>query len=103
MSSNSQKIYNALQLIPKGKVTTYKLLAEYIGINNPRVIGNILHKNEDGNIYPCHRVVRSNGTIASGYAMGGPTEQRKKLRQEGVRFLSNGNVNFSYSLHTFSS
>jgi alkylated DNA nucleotide flippase Atl1 len=47
--------------------------------------------------------VRSDGKIASGYAMGGPTEQRKKLEMEGVRFLFNGNVDFSTSLHTFAS
>jgi methylated-DNA-protein-cysteine methyltransferase-like protein len=103
MSSNSLKVFKALQSIPVGKVTTYMMLAKHVGIKSPRVIGNILHKNEDSNLYPCHRVVRSDGKIASGYAMGGPTEQRKKLEMEGVRFLFNGNVDFSTSLHTFAS
>jgi len=101
MNSISTKVYTALQLIPKGKVTTYKALAEYTGIKSPRVVGNILHKNDDGEKYPCHRVVRSDGKIASGYAMGGPVEQRKKLEKEGVQFMKNGRVNFSASLYVF--
>ncbi len=96
-------VYKALQLIPKGKVTTYKLLSKQVGLKSPRVVGNILHKNEDGKLYPCHRVVRSDGKIASGYAMGGPAEQRKRLEKEGVSFLSNGNVDFKASLYEFSS
>ncbi|MBP9816012.1 MGMT family protein, partial [Candidatus Woesebacteria bacterium] len=81
----------------------YKLLSKQVGLKSPRVVGNILHKNEDGKLYPCHRVVRSDGKIASGYAMGGPAEQRKRLEKEGVSFLSNGNVDFKASLYEFSS
>lgn len=94
-------VYKALQSIPQGKVTTYKALAEFTGVKNPRVIGNILHKNTDGNVYPCHRVVRSDGKIASGYAMGGPSEQHKKLKEEGVKLFANGKVDLSSSLFTF--
>ncbi len=101
MSTRPLKIHKALQIIPKGKVTTYKLLAQYVGIENPRVVGHILHNNKDGDLYPCHRVVRSDGKIATGYAMGGPTEQRRKLEEEGVAFLANGKVNFKTSLYTF--
>ena len=103
MSSNSLKVFKALQSIPVGKVTTYMMLAKHVGIKSPRVIGNILHKNEDSNLYPCHRVVRSDGKIASGYAMGGPTEQLRKLRQEGVKFASTYKVDLDVSLYKFSS
>jgi methylated-DNA-protein-cysteine methyltransferase-like protein len=102
MSSNSLKVFKALQSIPVGKVTKYMMLAKHVGIKSPRVIGNILHKNEDSNLYPCHRVVRSDGKIASGYAMGGPNEQMRRLRQEGVQFVSTYKVDLSTSLYSFS-
>ena len=99
MSAHSSKIFSALLLVPKGKVTTYKTLAEYAGIKNPRVVGNILHKNTDPEKYPCHRVVKSDGSIAAGYAMGGPSAQRRKLKAEGVKFLKNGSVDLAKSLY----
>lgn len=101
MHDNKDRVYKALQLIPKGKVATYKLIASYTGIKNPRVIGNILHRNQLPEKYPCHRVVRSDGKIASGYAMGGPSEQVEKLKNEGVAFERERKINLSQSLFSF--
>lgn len=81
-------IYKLLQKIPKGKVTTYKVLGLATNLN-PRTVGKILHVNPDPDNCPCHRVIKSDGTIASGYAMGGPTEQVRKLKEEGVCFIGN--------------
>ncbi len=84
----AQNLIKALQLIPKGQVTTYKVLAEKFNIH-PRQVGKILHNNEHLDTYPCYKVVHSDGSIASGYAAGGPLEQIRRLKQDNVPFIKN--------------
>lgn len=81
-------VYQLLLKIPKGKVTTYGAIGKQLGLN-PRHVGQILHKNEGAPKIPCHRVIKSDGTIAAGYAFGGPDMQRKMLEKEGVVFIKN--------------
>ncbi|MCC6062894.1 MAG: MGMT family protein, partial [Desulfurococcales archaeon] len=49
-------VYTLLQLIPMGKVSTYKSLSKIVNVH-PRVIGYILRRNKDLITTPCHRVV----------------------------------------------
>jgi len=74
-----------LQRVPAGMVTTYGDIASAVG--NPdasRAVGRILNKNPNPVIVPCHRVVRSDGTIG-GYAFGKRSKMRLLVR-EGMRF-----------------
>lgn len=80
----SQKILAEVAKTPYGQTATYKTIALKVG-TSPRVVGNILHKNPDPTKYPCHRVIRSNGTLALGYAFGGINQQKKLLCQEGIQ------------------
>ncbi len=84
-------VYDFVSLIPRGKVTTYGNLARLSGIKNPRVVGNLLHKNPNPKTNPCHRVVNAKGKVAENYAFGGEIAQIKKLQSEGVP-ISNGKV-----------
>jgi len=84
-----QKVYDALGRIPRGKITTYKLLAEYLDCNSPQAIGQALRCNPYAPEVPCHRVIKSDLTIGGyGGETGGKKLQRKLdlLRQEGVLF-----------------
>jgi len=66
--------------IPKGETMTYRQVAERAGSSRAfRAVGNILNKNYDPNI-PCHRVVRSDGTI--GDYNRGTERNREMLREE---------------------
>lgn len=67
--SFSQKVYKLTKKIPKGKVTTYKIIAEKLKTKAYRAVGNALNKNPHSPIVPCHRVVGSNGDL-SGFAHG---------------------------------
>lgn len=81
------KVYRALKLILKGKVTTYKAIAEFIGSpGSARAVGNACSKNPNAPEVACHRVVKSNGSLG-GYA-GGEKKKIKLLRQEGVAVRS---------------
>ncbi len=83
------KVYDYLLTIPKGKVVTYKQIAEYLGnANLARVVGNILHKNPDENKYPCYKAVNSKGKLASSFAFGGIEKQKEKLEKEGIEVIN---------------
>lgn len=81
--SFAEKVYAVVAKIPKGKTMTYKEVAAKIGMPNAaRAVGNALNKNPDTTRVPCHRVVRSDGTVG-GYAWG--TERKAKiLKAEGA-------------------
>ena len=88
-----EKVYGVIKRIPKGKVATYGQIAEYLGNKNlSRVVGNILHNNPDHANIPCHRVVNSNGKVATAFAFGGEKAQRALLEKEGIIFEQNGKI-----------
>lgn len=85
-------VYEYLRMIPRGKVATYKQVATYLG--NPklaRVVGNILHRNPDGEVNPCYKIVNSQGRLSGSFAFGGRDEQARRLREEGIEVV-NGKV-----------
>jgi O-6-methylguanine DNA methyltransferase len=82
--------------IPKGKVSTYKRVAEKIGKPKAyRAVANALHKNPLWPVVPCHRVVCSDGSF------GGPKkaaeDRRKSVAEEGVP-IENGKVKLSNNI-----
>lgn len=93
-------IYRVVSAIPKGKVLTYKKVAVLSRVGNPRVVGFALHANRYPEHIPCHRVVRSDGVLAKGYAFGGQEAQKRKLEQEGVLFTEEYRVDLACSLAT---
>lgn len=84
---NYQDVYTIISRIPSGKVTTYQQIATELGSKSARWIGNALHANIDPGKIPCHRVIKSNGQLAEGYAFGGKVAQRKMLEAEGIKFI----------------
>ncbi len=93
-----EKVYKLVSFVPKGKVLTYKKIAQITKIKDVRVIGYALNKNKNPKRIPCHRVVKDNGTLAEGYVFGGKRAQKEKLLKEGVKFLSFGEVDLKHSL-----
>ena len=84
------KIFEIVKRIPKGEVMTYKEIARFAGNEKAyRSVGRILHTNTDPKNIPCHRVVKSDFTLANGYAFGGRDAQKKKLINEGIIFEKN--------------
>lgn len=93
------KVYDLVQRIPKGKVTTYGSIAKKLSVS-PRVVGYALHVNPDGPLIPCHRVVNREGRLAPGYAFGGANIQKKRLKDEGVGFRDETHVDLTKYLFT---
>ncbi len=85
----ADKIYDYLAVIPMGKVTTYGQIAGYLGNKRlARAVGNALHKNPDGNRFPCYKVVNSKGQLSESYAFGGIDEQKRRLETDGIEVVN---------------
>ena len=70
--------------IPRGEVRPYGWIAAEIGKPRAvRAVGTALAHNPVPLVVPCHRVVRSDGTIGQ-YSMGGPDAKRRVLSSEGL-------------------
>ena len=79
--------------IPRGKVSTYKRVAEKVGKPRAyRAVANALHKNPLHLVVPCHRVVRSDGDF--GGERNAAESRRKLVEKEGVP-IKNGRVKIS--------
>jgi methylated-DNA-[protein]-cysteine S-methyltransferase len=90
-----RNVYQAVQKIPKGKVSTYKAVAEKIGTRAYRAVGQALGRNPVPLLVPCHRVVGSDRGL-TGFG-GGIELKRKILEAEGVEF-EEGKVKKEYIL-----
>ena len=97
--SFNQRIYDLLKKVPKGKVTTYKILAEALGTKAYRAVGNAMNKNPYAPVVPCHRVVDSKGHL-HGYAHG-LKKKAELLRREGIKIKNNMIVDFEKKLFRF--
>lgn len=85
-----KKVYKKLLEVPGGMVTTYSDLARAVGLKNgQRLIGKIMSKNPYPVIVPCHRVIKSDGSVG-GYAYGNDVKM-KMLTNEGLE-ISNGKI-----------
>lgn len=96
--SFNERCYEVLRKVPKGKVTTYKAIAEKIGTKAYRAVGNAMNKNPYAPKVPCHRVINSNGDIG-GFASG-VKNKISLLKKEGIT-ISHNQVDLSIYAHNF--
>ena len=78
------KVWRELKKIKKGKVKTYKEIA--MAINRPkaaRAVAKASSKNPYAPEVPCHRVIRSDGTLGGFSSPGGTKTKKKILKKEG--------------------
>jgi methylated-DNA-[protein]-cysteine S-methyltransferase len=86
-----QDVLRAEHAIPRGRVSTYGLIARHLGRPGAaRAVGNALAANPFPLLVPCHRAVRAGGSLG-GY-QGGPNMKRILLEREGIAFDKAGRV-----------
>ena len=79
-----QDVWKKALEIPRGEVRPYGWIAAEIGRPKAvRAVGTALGHNPVPLIVPCHRVVRSDGSIGQ-YSLGGPQNKRTILSAEGL-------------------
>ena len=81
------KVWAYLRKIPRGSLKTYSQVAKAIGKPNAvRAVANAIAKNPYAPKIPCHRVIRSDGTLGGFSAAGGIKAKKNLLKKEGFSF-----------------
>ncbi|MFO7806900.1 MAG: MGMT family protein [Candidatus Moraniibacteriota bacterium] len=89
----SRQVYLLLKKVPAGKVVSYGQIADACGRPGAaRAVGNVLNRNPQPGVFPCHRVIRANGHI--GGFMLGIDKKSEILRKEGVKVSKKGFIDF---------
>ncbi len=82
-----KKVYKCVLSIPLGEVRSYKWVAKKI--NRPgawRAVGNVLNRNKQPLIIPCHRVVKKSGDIG-GYSCGRRKKEKLINLEKHLKFM----------------
>ena len=93
-----QKVYELCRKIPRGKVSTYKELANALHCRAYRAVGNALNKNPYWPKVPCHRIVKNTGEIG-GFASG-TKKKIELLKREGIK-VEEGKIDLKRYLYKF--
>lgn len=88
-------VYQIVDLIPKGRVTTYGAIANCLSVKSAsRMVGwamNAAHKNPN---IPAHRVVNRNGLLTGKHHFSTPNKMEELLKKEGVTVINDQVQNF---------
>jgi alkylated DNA nucleotide flippase Atl1 len=83
-TSHAEEVLAVVERIPRGKVMTYKDVAEYVGRGSGRTVGAVMSRH--GHEVPWHRVLRSTGHPNP----ANPAEALKLLRADRTPMLPDG-------------
>ena len=82
-------------MIPSGRVSTYGLIAKYLGsAKSSRVVGYAMNASHQNSEIPAHRVVNRLGLLTGKHHFSGTTLMKDLLESEGVKILNDRVVNF---------
>lgn len=87
-------VYDVTRLIPKGRVTTYGAIADYLALGSARMVGwalNALSKNND---VPAHRVINRKGELTGKLQFPSPSTMQERLEKEGIKVENDKVVEF---------
>ena len=79
------KVWDYIKKIPRGSVKTYSQVAK--GLRKPlaaRAVANAIGKNPCAPKIPCHRVIRSDGSLGGYSGKGGIKTKKLLLKREGI-------------------
>ena len=95
----NERVYELVKKIPSGKVSTYKEIAEALGCQAYRAVGNALNKNTDPDTILCCKIVNSDGRLG-GFATG-QEEKMIRLNKEGILVKDGRIVDFKNALFRY--
>lgn len=91
-----EQVWEVVKLIPKGKITTYGAIANYLSkAKASRMVGWAMNKSHQTfkNI-PAHRVVNRNGVLTGKNHFNTTVTMQQKLEQEGVKVKNDKIIDF---------
>ena len=90
------KVYTIVKKIPYGKVTTYGLIARYLGTpKSARMVGYAMNSSHKFSDIPAHRVVNRNGLLTGRHHFFGSSLMQELLENEGIIIIDNKIKNFN--------
>ena len=88
------KVFKVTAQIPYGRVTSYGVIARYIGSpGSARMVGWALNGSDKENV-PAHRVVNRNGLLTGKHHFKGTNLMQQLLESEGVEVIDNKVMDF---------
>jgi len=82
-------VYDVVRLIPKGRVTSYGAIANYLGLKrSARMVGWAMNQSHGDDSVPAHRVVNRNGVLSGKHFFsGGEHAMQQLLEAEGIKVI----------------
>ncbi len=94
MKPLGQNVLSALKRIPKGKVTSYGILARLFN-TSPRAVGQIMKRNPYPESCPCYKVIKNNGEVGNYSGRGGIRKKISLLEKDGI-VVAKGRIDRKY-------
>ncbi len=87
-------VFEVTRQIPRGRITTYGAIADYLALGSARMVGWALHNCKLGDGIPAHRVVNRQGELSGRHHFSPPTMMQTLLEQEGIAVKDDRVQNF---------
>lgn len=92
-------VHEVAKLVPKGRVTTYGAIGEYLGLkSSARMVGWAMNAAHGDGTIPAHRVVNRNGLLTGKFHFDTETRMQELLEKEGVVVVEDKIQNFNIIL-----
>lgn len=90
-----EQVYAVTKQIPRGRVSTYGAIADYLALGSARMVGWALNKCHSSDTpVPAHRVVNRKGELTGRIMFPTPTMMEELLENEGVKVSNDRVVDF---------
>ncbi len=87
-------VYAVVRQVPRGRVTTYGAIADFLALGASRMAGWALNNCKPGDGVPAHRVVNRKGELSGRHHFPVPGMMQQLLENEGVRVENDRVVDF---------
>jgi methylated-DNA-protein-cysteine methyltransferase related protein len=94
MPTYHELVREVVRQIPRGRVTTYGAIADFLALGASRMVGWALFQNMPGHEVPAHRVVNRLGELSGRNHFPTPTLMQEMLEAEGVEVVDHKVLNF---------
>ena len=86
-----EAVYDVVRQVPRGRVTTYGAIADFLALGSARMAGWALRNLKPGDDVPAHRVVNRSCELSGRHHFPSPGYMKRMLQREGVK-VSNDRV-----------
>jgi len=87
-------VYAVVRRIPRGRVTSYGAIADFLALGASRMVGWALNNVTLGDRVPAHRVLNRKGELSGRHHFATPTLMQELLESEGVTIVDHRAVDF---------